>query len=215
MLALDRHDPLQGDGEEEEEEEEEEALRVRLDPIKAFILWTLFRTGELLLHPLFNSWLLDSLGRGIKYMDGSLFDWPLGQDPSTVSFLGEVRTHPSHSSVLEMTPQWTMVCDRRESIGFVHSGSLSAQNMIIDEDNASRNIALIFRAVLLLWSIPSARLLGVALGREVGDSLISMQDMATAGMFGSVLGGMWLLIWVTDVFLLWVDALVSWHGGCP
>eukprot|EP00804_Cyclotella_cryptica_P001679 CCRYP_009050-RA/>CCRYP_009050-RA protein AED:0.28 eAED:0.23 QI:0/0/0/1/0/0/2/0/151 len=108
-----------------------------------------------------------------------------------------------------------MVCDRRESIGFVHSSSHSAQNMIIDEDNASRNIALIFRAVLLLWSIPSARLLGVALGREVGDSSISMQDMATAGMFGSVLGGMWLVIWVTDVFLLWVDALVSWHGGCP
>eukprot|EP00804_Cyclotella_cryptica_P017655 CCRYP_017141-RB/>CCRYP_017141-RB protein AED:0.21 eAED:0.21 QI:0/-1/0/1/-1/0/1/0/309 len=152
----------------------------------------------------------------VQYMEGSLFDWQLGdlmpsctagdirfsyqvQDPSTVSFLGEVRTHPSRSSVLEMTPRSTMIHDRRESIGFVHAGSHSAQNMIIAEDNASRNRALIFRAVLLLWSIPAARLLGVALGREVGDSSISTQVMATAGMFGSVLGGMWLVIWGTDV----------------
>ncbi|KAL7486297.1 hypothetical protein ACHAW6_011893 [Cyclotella cf. meneghiniana] len=152
----------------------------------------------------------------VQYMEGSLFDWQIGdlmpsctagdirfsyqvQDPAIVSVLGEVRTQDSRSSVLEMTPRSTMIGNTRESIGFVHAGSHSARDMIIAEDNASRNMAVIFRVLLLIWSIPAARLLGVALGREVADSSVSTQVMATVGMFGSVLGGIWLVIWGVDV----------------
>lgn len=150
----------------------------------------------------------------VQYMEGSLFDWQLGdlmpsctagdvrfsytvQDPSTISFLGEVAD--ARSSTLEMTPRSLLINGNRESIGFVHAGHHSAENMIIAEDNASRNTALVFRALLLLWSIPAARLVGVGLGREIGDSSVSTQIMATVGMFSTLLSGTWLVLWSNDV----------------
>lgn len=149
----------------------------------------------------------------VQYMEGSLFDWQLGdlmpsctagdvrfsyrvQDPATVSFLGEVAD--ARSSTLEMTPRSLIVNGSRENIGFVHAGHHSAENMIIAEDNASRNTALIFRALLLLWSIPAARLVGVGLGREIGESSMSTQISATVGMFATLLSGTWLVTWGND-----------------
>ena len=148
----------------------------------------------------------------VQYMEGSLFDWQLGdlmpsctagdvrfsytvQDPATISFLGEIVANTAHSSTLEMTPRSLIVNGNRETIGFVHAGHHSAESMIIAEDAASRNTALIFRALLFLWSIPAARLIGVGLGREIGDSSLSTQIMATMGMFSTLLSGTWLIIW--------------------
>lgn len=150
----------------------------------------------------------------VQYMEGSLFDWQLGdlmpsctagdirfsytvQDPATVSFLGEVAD--ARSSTLEMTPRSLLVNGNRENIGFVHAGHHSAENMIIAEDSASRNTALIFRALLLIWSIPAARLVGVGLGREIGESSLSTQIFATVGMFATLLSGTWLVIWGNGV----------------
>lgn len=150
----------------------------------------------------------------VQYMEGSLFDWQLGdlmpsctagdvrfsytvQDPATISFLGEVAD--ARSSTLEMTPRSLIINGNRENIGFVHAGHHSAENMIIAEDAASRNTALIFRALLLLWSIPAARLVGVGLGREIGESSLSTQIMATVGMFATLLSGTWLVIWSNNV----------------
>ena len=145
----------------------------------------------------------------VQYMEGSLFDWQLGdlmpsctagdirfsysvQDPESVSFLGEVHGR-------EITPREVIVGNNRESIGFVHAGHRSAEDMIVAEDSASRNTALMFRALLLLWSVPAGRLMGVALGREVGDSSTSTQFTATVGLFATLLSTTWILIWGTDV----------------
>jgi hypothetical protein len=171
-------------------------------------------------HRLFNYF--------VQYMEGSLFDWQFGdlmpsctagdirfsytvQDPSTVSFLGQVANYPL-TSTLEITPRTTIINSSRESIGFVHAGHHSAQNMIIAEDTASRNTALIFRAMLFLWSIPAARLVGAGLGREVGESSASTQVTATVGLFATLLSGTWLVIWSTDVGSR--DTILLFFMGC-
>jgi hypothetical protein len=150
----------------------------------------------------------------VQYMEGSLFDWQLGdlmpsctagdirfsyqvQDPSSISFLGEVTN--ARSSLLEMTPRSLLMNGSREDIGFVHAGYHSAENMITAEDTASRNTAIMFRALLFLWSIPTARLVGVGLGREIGESSLATQVMATFGMFSTLLSGSWFIIWNNDV----------------
>eukprot|EP00956_Cyclotella_meneghiniana_P004627 scaffold5710_cov47-Cyclotella_meneghiniana.AAC.1 len=151
----------------------------------------------------------------MQYMEGSLFDWQLGdlmpsctagdirfvytvQDPSSISFLGEATTM-GKDGVLEMYPKTLVINgNHRQDIGFVHAGRHSAEHMIAAEDTASRNSALVFRALMLLWSIPASRLLGVGLGREIGESTLSTQIMGTLGLFATLLSGMWFVVWGND-----------------
>lgn len=152
----------------------------------------------------------------VQYMEGSLFDWQMGdlmpsctagdvrfsyqvQDPNKVSVLGQLRSN-AHSSGLQITPR---IMNRdgssESSVGLVHSGSNTAQQMIIAEDSDSRNAALFVRALLFLWAIPASRLAGVALGRELGESTFSVQLEGVIGVFATLLGGVWFTIWGTDV----------------
>lgn len=152
----------------------------------------------------------------VQYMEGSLFDWQMGdlmpsctagdvrfsyqvQDPNMVSVLGQLRSN-AHSSGLQITPR---IMNRdgssESSVGLVHSGSNTAQQMIIAEDSDSRNAALFVRALLFLWAIPASRLAGVALGRELGESSFSVQLEGVIGVFATLLGGVWFTIWGTDV----------------
>mmetsp|Transcript_130 Transcript_130/g.326 ORF Transcript_130/g.326 Transcript_130/m.326 type:complete len:579 (+) Transcript_130:89-1825(+) len=155
----------------------------------------------------------------VQYMEGSLFDWQLGdlmpscragdvrfyyevQDPNVVSVLGEIGRNDGVANRLEIRPRVMTGSGRAasdaSSVGMVHSGVRSAEEMIIAEDTDSRNMALLFRGLLLLWSIPASRLIGVAFGREVGSSSLSVQAMGAIGTFATLLGGTWVLIWGTS-----------------
>lgn len=153
-----------------------------------------------------------------QYLEGSLFDWQVGdlmpsctagdvrfryevQDPAVVSVLGQIDNNNANG-VLSMpwiTPR-TMegISNAGEDaarIGLVHAGGRSSSQMLIDEDSDSRNRANIFRGILFVWSIPFSRLAGVALRREMGESSTIVQIEGTLGLFLTVLGAMWLVIW--------------------
>lgn len=149
-----------------------------------------------------------------QYLEGSLFDWQIGdlmpsckagdlrfyyevQDPAVVSVLGQLAPGRS-SNELQIAPrtmQGIGTDEKAATIGLVHSGAHSAQAMLVAEDSASKNQALIVRALLFLWSIPASRLAGVAFGRELGDSSFVVQTEGVVGLFFTLLGAMWLIIW--------------------
>lgn len=153
----------------------------------------------------------------VQYMEGSLFDWQMGdlmpsctagdvrfyytvQDPAVVSVLGQ----PSDArgvgdgEVLRITPR-TMsgIGSDREAatVGLVHAGWSGARDMLLAEDSASRAQAHVVRALLALWAIPASRLAGVAFGRELGDSSFVVQAEGVFGLFFSLLGSVWLIVW--------------------
>lgn len=151
-----------------------------------------------------------------QYLEGSLFDWQIGdlmpsctagdirfyyevQDPTVVSVLGQVGTNSQYSvsNAIQISPR-TMngIGDAKAAtIGLVHSGSHSAQAMLMAEDSDSKNRAHAIRALLFFWSIPASRLLGVAFGLELGDSAFLVQGEGVAGLFFTLLGAAWLVIW--------------------
>lgn len=162
-----------------------------------------------------------------QYLEGSLFDWQMGdlmpsctagdvrfyyqvQDPAVVSVLGQL----SNSNKLQITPR-TMngIGDKTAAtIGLVHSGHSGAQTMLLAEDSASKNQAHIVRALLFLWSIPASRLAGVACGRELGDSSFSAQTEGVFGLFFTLLGAVWLLVW-GETFGAMETTMVFFLGG--
>lgn len=153
-----------------------------------------------------------------QYMEGSLFDWQFGdfmpsctagdirfyyevQDPTTVSVLGQLAKNDNIAlagTELQIVPRTMNGIGndaQAATIGLVHAGRHSAEAMLMAEDSDSKNKALIIRAVFLLWSIPASRLLGVAFGRELGDSSFTVQAEGVIGLFFTLLGAVWLLIW--------------------
>jgi hypothetical protein len=68
-------------------------------------------------------------------------------------------------------------------------------DMLVAEDSDSRNRATLFRVLVLLWSIPASRVVGVTLGRDMGASTWSSQIMGVFGVFCGMLGSAWLMIW--------------------
>lgn len=148
-----------------------------------------------------------------QYLEGSLFDWQIGdlmpsctagdvrfyyevQDPTVVSVLGQLGSG-SHGSELKITPRTlTGVGDEKAAtIGLVHAGRHSSQDMLLAEDSDSKNKAHLVRALLFLWSIPTSRLLGVAFERELGESSFLVQTEGVLGLFFAMMGAIWLVIW--------------------
>lgn len=126
------------------------------------------------------------------------------QDPNVVSVLGQTMVGRRMDTEVPMVikPRTMMIEGittntnaQETTIGLVHSGSHSAVDMLVAEDADSRNRATIFRVVVLLWSIPASRVLGVALGRDLGTTTWASQTMGVAGVFCGMLGVTWLLIW--------------------
>ena len=164
-----------------------------------------------------------------QYLEGSLFDWQFGdlmpsctagdvrfsyevQDPTVVSVLGQIGS--GISDAVQITPRTLMgVGDAKSStIGLVHSGSHSARDMIMAEDSDSKWAAHIVRALLFLWSIPASRLASVAFGRELGESSIVVQMEGIVGLFFTLLGGVWLIIW-GETFGAKETTLLFFAGG--
>jgi len=150
-----------------------------------------------------------------QYLEGSLFDYQLGdlvglasctagdirfyysvKDPNEISVLGQVRDLGSAVPV-QITPRVLQGVGKEKdsSIGLVHSGKHSAQEMLLAEDSDSRTQAMVIRAILLLWSIAASRLVGVAVGREIGDSSLAVKIEAAVALFAVLLGGLWLSLW--------------------
>ena len=130
--------------------------------------------------------------------------------------MGETTTtgNAGDELLLEMYPKTLVINgNHRQDIGFVHAGRHSAEHMISAEDTASRNSALIFRALMLLWSIPALRLLGVGLGREIGESTLSTQIMGALGLFATLLSGMWFVVWGNDDAVGSRDTLLLFVAG--
>ncbi|KAL3757852.1 hypothetical protein ACHAWU_004176 [Discostella pseudostelligera] len=158
-----------------------------------------------------------------QYLEGSLFDWQIGdlmpscvagdvrfyyevQDPNVVSVLGQsvvgVGGRIDSEVPIVIKPRAMMVegvsttaTPSETTIGLVHSGSHSAVDMLIAEDADSRNRATMFRGLVLFWSIPASRMLGVAMGRDMGASTWTSQIMGVLGVFCGMLGAAWLMIW--------------------
>lgn len=171
-----------------------------------------------------------------QYLEGSLFDWQVGdlmpsctagdvrfryevQDPAVVSVLGQINGNTANgvSSVPRITPR-TMegisnAGEEAARIGLVHAGGRSSSQMLIDEDSDSRNRANIFRGVLFVWSVPFSRLAGVALRREFGESSAIVQIVGTVGLFLTVLGAMWLMIWRNSSYGTIETTIVFLVGG--
>lgn len=148
-----------------------------------------------------------------QYLEGSLFDYQLGdlvglasctagdvrfyysvKDPNEISVLGQVR---DLGSAVQITPRVLQGVgnEKDSSIGLVHSGKHSAQDMLLAEDSDSRTQATVIRAILLLWSIAASRLVGVAVGREIGDSSLAVQIEAAVALFAVLVGWLWLILW--------------------
>ena len=153
-----------------------------------------------------------------QYLEGSLFDYQLGdlvgalasctagdirfyysvKDPNEISVLGQVR---EANGVVQITPRVLQGVgnEKDSSIGLVHSGKHSAQDMLLAEDSDSRFKATVMRAIFFLWSIAASRLVGVAVGREIGDSSLSVKIEAAISLFAVLIGWLWLIIWGSSV----------------
>mmetsp|Transcript_13002 Transcript_13002/g.19434 ORF Transcript_13002/g.19434 Transcript_13002/m.19434 type:complete len:540 (+) Transcript_13002:1496-3115(+) len=153
-----------------------------------------------------------------QYLEGSLFDYQLGdlvgalasctagdirfyysvKDPNEISVLGQVR---EANGAVQITPRVLQGVgnEKDSSIGLVHSGKHSAQDMLLAEDSDSRFKATVMRAIFFLWSIAASRLVGVAFGREIGDSSFSVKIEAAISLFAVLIGWLWLSIWGSSV----------------
>ena len=153
-----------------------------------------------------------------QYLEGSLFDYQLGdlvgalasctagdirfyysvKDPNEISVLGQVR---EANGVVQITPRVLQGVgnEKDSSIGLVHSGKHSAQDMLLAEDSDSRFKATVMRAIFFLWSIAASRLVGVAFAREIGDSSLSVKIEAAISLFAVLIGWLWLIIWGSSV----------------
>mmetsp|Transcript_16547 Transcript_16547/g.25016 ORF Transcript_16547/g.25016 Transcript_16547/m.25016 type:complete len:541 (+) Transcript_16547:251-1873(+) len=152
-----------------------------------------------------------------QYLEGSLFDYQLGdlvglasctagdirfyysvKDPNEISVLGQVR---EANGAVQITPRVLngVGNEKDSSIGLVHSGKHSAQDMLLAEDSDSRFKATVMRAIFFLWSIAASRLVGVAVGREIGDSSLSVKIEAAISLFAVLIGWLWLSIWGASV----------------
>mmetsp|Transcript_9464 Transcript_9464/g.16463 ORF Transcript_9464/g.16463 Transcript_9464/m.16463 type:complete len:574 (-) Transcript_9464:117-1838(-) len=147
-----------------------------------------------------------------QYMEGSLFDWQLGdlmpsctagdvrftysvQDPAVVSVLGQLGG--SEGEAVRIAPR-TMngIGDKAAAtIGLVHAGRSGPRAMLEAEDSASKTQAHVIRALMFLWSVPASRLLGVGCGCELGESSFTSQLEGSLGMFLTLLGTIWLVVW--------------------
>lgn len=153
-----------------------------------------------------------------QYLEGSLFDFQIGdliglgsctagdvrfyysvQDPNEISVLGQIRM--ASDGTVQITPRVLRGVgnEKDSSIGLVHSGRHSAKEMLLSEDVDSRIKATVIRAIFFMWSIAASRLIGVAVGREIGESSFAVQIEAAVGLFVTMLGGYWLRIWGAEM----------------
>jgi len=165
-----------------------------------------------------------------QYLEGSLFDWQLGdlmpsctagdvrfyyevQDPTTVSVLGQLSSQTA-ANELKITPRTLNgIGDTTSStIGLVHAGRHSPQDMLLAEDSDSKNKANFVRVLLFLWSIPASRMCGLAFGRELGESSFTIQTEGVIGLFLTLLSTMWLIVW-GETFGAKETAILFFCGG--
>jgi len=147
----------------------------------------------------------------VQYVEGSLFDWQIGdimpsctsgdirvwyqvQDPKTVSFLGQATSFASFSQTNTVTVE-PHRAQNGVSVGFVHVGAQSVEEMIVAEDSDSWWQAFIPRIFLILWSISLSRLIGAVIGRNVSNAKRPTQVASAGAVWCGVVGISWVFIW--------------------
>mmetsp|Transcript_44014 Transcript_44014/g.66305 ORF Transcript_44014/g.66305 Transcript_44014/m.66305 type:complete len:550 (-) Transcript_44014:177-1826(-) len=149
----------------------------------------------------------------MQYVEGTLFDWQLGdlmpsctagdvrfryevQDPAVVSVLGET-VMPKKKGAAQVLN--TRKMSNGESVGLVHVGYKTPDEMIAAADSDSFWSAMLPRALLLIWAIPFSRLLGAFLGKEVSGSSSLLQFASVIGVSFCLLGSAWAFQWGMSV----------------
>lgn len=155
----------------------------------------------------------------MQYVEGSIFDWQLGdlmpsctagdirirytvQDPTDISILGEAASATSKkssakeakASQLKIQPIQT---SNGHAIGLVHQGLNTAEEMIIAADHDSYIKILIFRVLLVLWSVGISRFLGSKsiFSVDISKAKIPTQIALALSIWSSLIGPIWLRTW--------------------
>jgi len=172
----------------------------------------------------------------VQYLEGSLFDWQLGdlmpsctagdvrfryrvQDPMTVSVMGRVSSPAFATDVLRITPRrMAHEGGNENTLGLVHAGVHSPEDMLLAEDSDSRWRALFPRLLMLPWAIAASRLVGASLHRDMSSSTIPVQVMAGLGLWAFFVGGAWVVVWGLalhgrdTLFLVFTGGTLSYMG---
>jgi hypothetical protein len=159
----------------------------------------------------------------VQYMEGSLLDWQLGdlmpsctagdirihyqvQDPSEISVLAQVSQRPLGVGVdVGVGLQLKMYTSDETStnIALVQEGDRSVSEMIHAAVQASSRSTWIFRALLVLWSVAIAKLLGAYLGLDVSKSTWAVTLSAPASVASGTLGATWMVVWGASSQFAW------------
>ena len=161
----------------------------------------------------------------MEYMEGSLFDWQLGdlmpsctagdvrfsyrvQDPSSISVIAQVANRVDGLSS-SAAPVLTSISTTQKTIGLVHEGFKSIDEMFQAEERASWWTTVMPRVFLLLpWSAAICNLVGALFGFKNGDSPNSSylsKALGTASVWLGFMGGVWICVWgksVDSIFCL-------------
>ena len=153
----------------------------------------------------------------MQYIEGTIFDWQIGdlmpsceagdirvqytvQDPQVVSILGELtKTGTSAKNVPQYTIKPIQTKNGR-SVGLVHEGFHSAQDMIVAEDQDSIFKAAICRCLLLLWAFGVGRYLGSNMfGVDLARAAVPTQIASTLCIWSAICSSLWVLFWGIQV----------------
>jgi len=147
-----------------------------------------------------------------EYVEGTLFDWQLGdimpsctagdvritytvEDPDTVSVLGQVAALSPNAEIFIKT----IKTENGHIVGLVHEGVMDAYKMIEEEDVLSWRIASIFRLLTILWAFVAVRRIGTISGYDVGKFTFLQQVMVTSSLWSFLVGIAWSRIWGSTV----------------
>jgi len=166
----------------------------------------------------------------IKYVEGSLFDWQIGdlmpsceagdirirytvQDPTDVSILGQVTNVDNLSSTSSTVAVEPFQSKIGKAVGLVHQGYHSAEEMIKSEDHDSFVKACILRVLLILWSEAVCHIIGSKIFHfNVSGAKVPTQFAMIVAVWCFCVGCMWTIIWgmnVDGIFLLFTSLVFS------
>lgn len=147
----------------------------------------------------------------MQYMEGTLFDWQLGdmmpsctagdlriyykvQDPPDISVLAQVSDSGENTFALVPIPT-----NAGPSIGFVHEGNRSVEEMIHVEESESRKKALMARVLLFAWCFFVSHLFFTAFcGADISNATIWIKIVSAASIWFIVSGMTWIGLYSRD-----------------
>lgn len=161
----------------------------------------------------------------MQFMEGTLFDYQFGdliqsctpgdirisykvQDPKYASVLGQISDYDVKSKTFKLssmnintkiTYQTNNMNKKGTSetttVGFIHEGEKSIEEMIQKEQYDSFVKTTIIRILLLVWAIPVSVLIGVFLGKDVNKCTFSTKASSVLSVWSFGLALVWFIYW--------------------